>query len=594
MLKRYFVKRAWRNFLIMIVPTLLIFIFIGFFFVYSQRESLKRESVKSLESFEESLEASIYNVGYQLDALMCNSSFSLALRTMLNYTEMRQNDQIAFKMIKYFFNSYETSYSYFHSIYLYLDGRERFLTSDTGQIAGIDTYYDQDWLSMYRGMKPDERVYTNQRWVQRYTYGEPVELISIFYRMTYLDGVIVINIDKGEYGKLLRSILISENQKVVLFNSEGEVVCITDPELEQFESEEFTEEIRNNILTEGEAFKNSWVNIKGKYYYVDTLYSPYLNLYEVSMTSATQLLEEIKIYLLLACLILFAEMVIMFLLAYRYTKRTFGYIEECVDIFSAAERGESYDSHFRDADDEYAMILNNVIRLYINNSQIQMDLLAKQHENEMTEMMALQLQINPHFIFNTLQTLDFEAIKKLGNQAELHHMIQLLAFVVKYALSEPTAPVTLREELDYLKSYIEIQNIRFNRDVITYFEVDDEILDCKVFRMILQPVLENCFEHGVDTEKERIVVKVKIYDRGDHISFAVLDNGRGVSKEDIGEIYRKINSRTSRNIGLTNLNRRLILRYGAKYALKIQGKEGFGTIVSFNIPKESDNSENLN
>ncbi|MBP5297908.1 MAG: histidine kinase, partial [Lachnospiraceae bacterium] len=235
-----------------------------------------------------------------------------------------------------------------------------------------------------------------------------------------------------------------------------------------------------------------------------------------------------------------------------------------------------------------------VIRLYINNSQIQMDLLAKQHENEMTEMMALQLQINPHFIFNTLQTLDFEAIKKLGNQAELHHMIQLLAFVVKYALSEPTAPVTLREELDYLKSYIEIQNIRFDRDVITYFEVDDEILDCKVFRMILQPVLENCFEHGVDSRKERIVVKVKIYDRGDHISFAVLDNGRGVSKADIGEIYRKINSRTSRNIGLTNLNRRLIRRYGAGYALKIQGKEGFGTIVSFNIPKESDNNENLN
>ena len=579
----------------MIVPTLLIFVFIGFSFVVSQRESLKKESVKSLKSFEDSLEASIYNVGYQLDALMCNSSFSLTLRTMLDFTEMRQNDQIAFKMIKYFFNSYQTSYSYIHSIYLYLDGRERFLTSDTGQIAGINTYYDQEWLPAYKSMDPEERVFTNQRWVQRYTYGEPTEIISIFYKMTYMDGVIVINIDKGKYGKLLRNILISDNQKVMLFNSEGEVVCLTDPVLEEFESEDFAEEIRAGILSGSEdVLKRNWVKIQDKYYYVETIYSPYLNLYEVSMTSSDQLLEEVRIYLLLACLILFAEMVIMFLLAYRYTKRTFGYIKECVDIFSAAERGEAYDRQFHEANDEYAMILNNVIRLYLNNSQIQMDLMEKQHENEMTEMMALQLQINPHFIFNTLQTLDFEAIKQHGMNSELHRMIQLLSLVIKYAFSEPTTPVTLQMELDYLKAYIEIQNIRFDSNVITYFEVDDSVLDFKVFRLILQPLLENCFEHGIDEGKERMAVKVKIYDRGDRISFAVLDNGKGVSGEELEEIYKKINSKTSRNIGLTNLNRRLILRYGKEHRLKIRSKKGFGTVVYFDIPKEQNSIDFLN
>ncbi len=576
----------------MIVPTLLIFVFIGMFFLHFQQENLKKDSVKSLQSFEDSLEASIYNMGYQLDALMANSSFSLALRTLLDYTEMRQNDQIALRMIKYFFNSYETSYSYIHSVYLYLDGRERFLSSDTGQIANAATYYDQEWLPQYLAMDPDERVFTSQRWLQRYTYAEPVEVISIFYRMTYMDGVIVINIDKSEYGKLLRNVLLSDKQKVMLFNSDGEVVCITDPDLELMETDAFTESIRQGILGEDKkALYDRWINLYGTHYYVDTLYSGYLNLYEVSMTSAEQVIDEIRYYLLVAFMVLLAEMIIMFLLAYSYTKRSFSYIEECVDIFSAAERGEALDSHFRESNDEYALILNNVIRLYLSNSRIQMDLLEKQHENEMTEMVALQLQINPHFIFNTMQTLDFEVIKQLGIHSELHEMIQQLALVIKYALSEPTESVTLRMELDYLRAYLRIMNARFNNRIITYFDISDTVLDHKVFRLLLQPVLENCFEHGISPDQEKILIKVKIFDKGDHIAFFVVDNGVGISREGIEQIYRKINNRASKNIGLTNLNRRLILHYGSEYGLRIRSKEGLGTEVSFVIPKESKNEK---
>ncbi|MCR4587943.1 MAG: histidine kinase [Lachnospiraceae bacterium] len=586
MLRKYFVKRARWHFLVMIVPTLLIFLFSGIFFLHAQKEQMEKESIKSLQSFEDSLEASIYNMGYQLDSLMCNSSFSLALRNLLDHTEMRQNDQIAFKMIKYFFNSYETSYSYIHSVYLYLEDRDRFLTSDTGQIANTATYYDQDWLGEYESMDPEERVYTNHRWVQRYTYGEPVEIISIFYRMTYMDGVIVINIDKGEYGKLLRSVLLSSNQKVMLFNSKGDVVCITDPELEQLETDQFAGEIRQGIKTGKDSLLHDrWIKLRGRSYYVDTIYSEYLNLYEVSMTSTLHLLEAIRFYMLMAALILLVEMMIMFLLAYTYTKRTFSYIEECVDIFSAAERGEALDSHFREANDEYALILNNIIRLYLSNNRIQTNLREKQHEMEMTEMAALQLQINPHFIFNTLQTLDFEAMKQLGTTSQFHDMIQDLAMVAKYALSEPTEPVTLSRELECLRAYLEIQNIRFDDHVITYYEISDSVKDCKVFRLMLQPILENCFEHGVDETKEKILVKVKAFDKGDHIAFAVVDNGRGISRQGILDLYRKINSKTSRNIGLTNLNRRLILHYGPEYRLRIRSKVGMGTEVAFSIPK---------
>ncbi|WP_177223881.1 cache domain-containing sensor histidine kinase [Butyrivibrio sp. INlla21] len=554
--------------------------------MHSQRASVEKESVKSLESFEDSLEASIYNMGYQLDTLMSNSSFSLAFKTMLDYRGLSHSDLTTFNMLKYLFNSYEASYSYIHSVYMYLDGRERFLTSDTRQIANVDTYFDREWLDEYKSMAEDERVYTDHRWIQRHSYAEPVEVISIFYRMTYMDGVIVINIDKSEYGKLLRSVLISENQKVLLYNSKGDIICITDPELEDFEASVINEDIKKRIQgKETELGSKKWVKLDGKYYFADMLYSEYLNLYEVSVTSRAQLMEDLRIYIIMAVVILFVEIILMILLAYIYTKRNFSYIEECVDVFSAAERGEAVEERFRSADDEYSLIFNNVIRMHLNNSKMQMDLLEKQHEAQMAQMNALQLQINPHFIFNTLQTLDFEAIKKEGYDSEVHRMIQNLSMVVKYALSEPTRDVTIRMELEYLKAYLEIQNIRFGGNVITYFEVDETIYECKVFRLMLQPVLENCFEHGINNDEGKIHVKVKIFDRGDEITVFVVDNGRGITGDELKKLYEKINNKDSRNIGLTNLNRRLILRYGEDHALKIRSKAGFGTEVSFSVPK---------
>lgn len=591
MLKKYFIRRAKSIFLVMIIPTFILFLVVGFFFISYQNKSLEEKGPETLQIFEESLEASLYNMGYQIDAMMSNSSFSLALRNLLDHTAMQRNDLMVFDMLKYLFNSYETSYSYIHSVYLYLDDRERFLTSESGQIANVNTYYDQEWYQEYKNMDSDDLIYTSKRWLQRYAYDEPVEVISLYYRATYLDGVIVINVDKSEYGKLLRNVLISDNQTVFLFNSKGDIICTTDNDFQNIgQDQRFMDTIRNHIVSgQYQELSNKWTRIYGKLYYLTIQYSEYADLYQVSAISIKQMFYELNYYLLMALTILILDIAVMFILAYTYTKRSFSYIEECINIFSAAERGEKIDNKFIKEQDEYGILMNNIIFLYIENNKMQMDLREREHENEITEMAALQLQINPHFIFNTLQIMDLEIIKVLGNQSGLHKIVQQLSLVVKYALTNPTEEVKLKKEIDYLKTYLEIQNMRFEGGGIIYFEVDETILETKVFRLILQPMLENCFEHGMRIEKQHLLIKVKIFDQGDYIHFAVVDNGRGMSREEISELYMKINNKESKNIGLTNLNRRLLLHYGKESALKIQSKEGQGTIISFKVPKQNSN-----
>ena len=563
MLRKYFFKRVRTYFFIMIIPTLILFILIGYFLISVQQRQIREEGENSLNSFNDSLEASLYNMGYQLDVLMSNSSFSLSLKNLLDQTSMQQNDRIVFDMLKYFFNSYQSAYEYVHSVYLYLDGKERFLTSASGQIANINTYYDVEWYQEYQDMEIEDRMFTSRRWIERYTYEEPVEVISLYYRTTYLDGVIVINVDKGKYGQLLRNVLVSDKQKIFLFNSKGISVCTTDNSLEGEDLEKTFSKKISPYLKDGsyEKLNYTWQQINGHYYYLYSQYSDYLDLYQTSAIAMNYLFSELFYYILLVFMILILDIAGVLLLSYFYTKRSFSFIQECVNIFSQAERGGKITHQVSDIKDEYGIILNNIIYLYLKNNKMQMDLLEQKHQNEITEMVALQLQINPHFIFNTLQIMDFEIIKKLGIQSVLHKMTQQLSLVVKYALTNPTEKVSLGKELEYLKSYLEIQKVRFGKNAITYFEVDESILNCEVFRLLLQPMVENCFEHGMRSDEEPIVIKLKIFDKGKYIYFAVLDDGKGMDKKEVEKLIDRINNKTSRNIGLTNLNRRLILHY---------------------------------
>lgn len=588
MLRKYFFKRVRTYFFIMIIPTLILFILIGYFLISVQQRQIREEGENSLNSFNDSLEASLYNMGYQLDVLMSNSSFSLSLKNLLDQTSMQQNDRIVFDMLKYFFNSYQSAYEYVHSVYLYLDGKERFLTSASGQIANINTYYDVEWYQEYQDMEIEDRMFTSRRWIERYTYEEPVEVISLYYRTTYLDGVIVINVDKGKYGQLLRNVLVSDKQKIFLFNSKGIPVCTTDNSLEGEDLEKTFSKKISPYLKDGsyEKLNYTWQQINGHYYYLYSQYSDYLDLYQTSAIAMNYLFSELFYYILLVFMILILDIAGVLLLSYFYTKRSFSFIQECVNIFSQAERGGKITHQVSDIKDEYGIILNNIIYLYLKNNKMQMDLLEQKHQNEITEMVALQLQINPHFIFNTLQIMDFEIIKKLGIQSVLHKMTQQLSLVVKYALTNPTEKVSLGKELEYLKSYLEIQKVRFGKNAITYFEVDESILNCEVFRLLLQPMVENCFEHGMRSDEEPIVIKLKIFDKGKYIYFAVLDDGKGMDKKEVEKLIDRINNKTSRNIGLTNLNRRLILHYGRESALHIQSRENRGMVIHFTIPKD--------
>ena len=234
--------------------------------------------------------------------------------------------------------------------------------------------------------------------------------------------------------------------------------------------------------------------------------------------------------------------------------------------------------------DEYDIILDNMVQMFLNSSYLNMQLKEKQYEKENAELKALQLQINPHFLFNTLQTLDLE-VGKEGKPEDIRYIIRCLSDILKYALEDVNKLVTLKEELSYLKKYMTVQQYRFGTRFIIYYDIEEELENAMVFRMMLQPVLENCLLHGIRQQtEEREYIMVEANMKQDKMEIIVSDTGKGMDEEQLRKLREQVAGSQSKSIGLANLNRRLLLYYGEESQLKIQSAVGEGTVISFSIP----------
>ena len=283
--------------------------------------------------------------------------------------------------------------------------------------------------------------------------------------------------------------------------------------------------------------------------------------------------------------ILLIDLAVVLILAWSTTRQVTSQTYRMIDMFDDALHGRPVKKPDRKRSrDETDIIMDNIVYMYLKDHALQSRVEEETLRRENAQLMALQLQINPHFLYNTLQTMDFAILSGTADKQDLSDVFHDLSAILRYALTDPQEPVALEEELDTLRRYTDIQRYRFGGRFVMYTEVDDALLRAKVFRMMLQPLVENCMIHGLNGLKERGYIWVRAERRGDRLAVSVSDSGTGMTEEERLALLERIHSSGSRSIGLTNLERRLVLLYGQESALKIESAPGQGTTVSFTMP----------
>lgn len=287
--------------------------------------------------------------------------------------------------------------------------------------------------------------------------------------------------------------------------------------------------------------------------------------------------------LLLITLIMLAVVSISFYFASRTLSRPLEDMTRTVKRIQSGETQLRMENLKEDEVGELGKSFNNML------DQIE-GLIAKEYENKLllnrAEYQALQAQINPHFLYNTLDTMS--SIAEIQNCSQVSALCQSLANIFRYSLNMKEPFSTVAQEMVHLKNYIYVMNVRMQNQVRYEFSIDDEVLQDSLPRISVQPLVENAVNHGLRNHKGEKVVRVTAETQGDCLVILVEDNGVGMTKERVQELYKEESQETedkSRSIGILNIHRRMKLLYGEPYGLVIESEPDKGTRVYLRIPR---------
>ena len=199
-----------------------------------------------------------------------------------------------------------------------------------------------------------------------------------------------------------------------------------------------------------------------------------------------------------------------------------------------------------------------------------------------TELKALQAQINPHFLYNTLDSIAWMC--EQGQNADAVRMVHALARLFRISISKGHELIPIAREIEHAESYLQIQKYRYKNRFTYHFEVDPGCLDYLCNKITLQPIIENAINHGLDLMVEEGHITVQVCPDGQDILFRVRDDGVGMTPEQVAAILNKGPSDRT-GIGIKNVNDRLKIYFGKQYGLRIDSVPDEGTCVEIRMPK---------
>jgi len=243
--------------------------------------------------------------------------------------------------------------------------------------------------------------------------------------------------------------------------------------------------------------------------------------------------------------------------------------------------------------DEIAELYKEVEKMRDDNRELMQKIVEEQVQKEKihtkqreVEFKMLASQINPHFLYNTLETIRMKA--KINKEPEIEELVKMLAKIMRRNIQVSDKKVTLKSEVQLIEYYLKIQNYRFGDRIHSQVIVDDDVeQDAKVLPLIIQPFVENAFVHGLESSEDGGNLTVHVSRDMGVIVVTIEDDGVGMDYYQLGKLRYAINSGEAAekgHIGVSNVNQRLKLQYGEQFGVTVDSTLGKGTKITIMMP----------
>ena len=234
--------------------------------------------------------------------------------------------------------------------------------------------------------------------------------------------------------------------------------------------------------------------------------------------------------------------------------------------------------------------LTKAIKSMVNQMNLLMkNIMVEQESKRKSELNALQAQINPHFLYNTLDSIIWMIENENYDGAIV--MVTALARFFRISLSKGKNIITVKDELEHARNYLTIQSIRYKNKFIYSIEADEDTLNLTSIKLIIQPLIENAIYHGIKSKNEYGKLTIRGYKDKNMLIFVIKDTGKGMDEDTLTKLYQRINEKKrdekeNRGYGIWNVNQRIKLYYGEQYGLQIDSIVDKGTSIYIKIPAE--------
>lgn len=564
-----------RTFLFITALTVIPFIVLSIMFYSNTLKNIREEiTLENSYMFDNSVNI-IDRTLMEVDTL----SNSLASNESTQLYTINNVSTDSFKTISRLAKTLPIIYRYIDSIYIYSEPTDTVIM-DNNSIP-LSDLSDTDWINAYHAVtSPKGTIIPRSK---NNVYPQLITIIKPIYVADEKKGAIIMNINAQSIYNSMLYHQYKDGRLFFLVNADNKIIISS--ELSYFNT--YPDDIGLNTLTIESNPKNSIYEINDKNYIVlsgDSTISGYkyisaypLELYEHKLS--TMKLQIIGILLLL--------MIIIFILAYVASVRSYSPLNE---IISFLDNSQPPTDNIEEEDKNELMYIINSIQTHINDKTKMAEILEERMKLlRKSQYDMLQTQINPHFLYNTLETINWMAYNMSNSENPVSKSLINLASFFRNTLTSGYF-VSIENEIKYTNEYVNILALRYGDLFDIEWDIDESILSYRIIKICLQPIIENAVYHGIKQKNDKGLIKIKGLCDDNNIILIVSDDGVGIEKDALDELNKTLSETSFTNekshIGLSNVNQRIKIIFGDSYGIHVESTVGVGTDVYVTIPKK--------
>lgn len=473
-------------------------------------------------------------------------------------------------------------FDHIDSIYVYSAVADTVFSAD-GKIGSSDQFADNTWLSAAKAVK--DRRGTMIARLKNGTYPMLITIVKPILLENDVIGSVVLNINAKE---LLNGLTVNRDVK----NGQNIFIVSAEGQIYSSDKQDYFMKYTNEIpaLKDFESFDNlaaKRYTAYGEKKIISARKSEFMPLYYISVKSMEFYKERLEsmmwqIVWLIVILILMSGAVAYFTAATGY--------RPVAQIISVLEHPEKYSAQGRESQNELKYIITNIMKNIELNERMQTELETRLELLKTAQITMLQMQINPHFLYNTLDTIKWMALDLTGDDNSVSEAVGSLAKLYRLNVNTGDYMISLKEEMEQAKNYINILMLRYEDLFKVVWDIDEDALSCTVLRLSMQPVIENAVYHGLKPIRKNGVLTVRGFRADGKVAVVIQDNGVGIPKDELEKLNRELSENPvtadeNGHIGIYNVNRRIKLIYGGSYGVFVSSEENKGTIVRLIFPE---------